>query len=64
LLSVYVANQRLLADRIFLAHAASLRQTSFFARWKFGGFLHSFNPHVRQPRLLLVGIIAELYCQF
>src|ERR1700692_1696207 len=30
LLSVHVANQRLLADRIFLAHAASLRQTSFF----------------------------------
>jgi hypothetical protein len=25
-----------------LAHAASLRQTSFFARWKFRGFLHSF----------------------
>jgi hypothetical protein len=42
LLSVHVANQRLLADRIFLAHAASLRQTSFFARWKFRGFLHSF----------------------
>jgi hypothetical protein len=32
----------LLADRIFLAHAASLRQASFFARWKFRGFLHSF----------------------
>jgi len=43
LLSVHLANQRLFADRIFLAHAASLRQTSFFARWKFRGFLHSFN---------------------
>ena len=42
LLSVHVANQRLLADRIFSAHAASLRQTSFFARWKFRGFLHTF----------------------
>src|ERR1700691_6648341 len=42
LLSVHVANQRLFAARIFLAHAASLRQTSFFARWKFRRFLHSF----------------------
>jgi hypothetical protein len=42
LLSVHVANQRLFADRIFLAHAASLRQTSFFARWNSEGFLHSF----------------------
>jgi hypothetical protein len=42
LLSVHVTNQRLLADRIFLAHAASLRQTSFFATWKIRGFLHSF----------------------
>jgi hypothetical protein len=41
-LSVHGAKQRLFADRIFLAHAASLRQTSFFARWKFRGFLHSF----------------------
>ena len=44
LLSVYVADQRLLADGIFLAHAASLRQTSYFARLKFRGFLHSFKP--------------------
>jgi hypothetical protein len=43
LLSVHVANQRLFADRIFLAHAASLRQAFYFARRKFGGFLHSFN---------------------
>jgi hypothetical protein len=42
-LSVHGAKQRLFADRIFLAHAASLRQTSFFARWKFRGFLHSFK---------------------
>src|ERR1700730_14291449 len=42
MLSVHVANQTLFTDRIFLAHAASLRQTSFFARWKFRGFLHSF----------------------
>jgi hypothetical protein len=34
LLSVYVADQRLLAGDIFLAHAASLRQTSFFAGWE------------------------------
>src|SRR5580658_2951235 len=43
LLSVHVTNQWLLADRIFLAHAASLRQTSLLARWKFTGFLHSFD---------------------
>src|SRR5580692_2336810 len=40
--SVPAANQRLFANRICLAHAASLRQTSFFARWKCRGFLHSF----------------------
>jgi hypothetical protein len=43
LLSVNVADQRLLAERIFLAHAASLRQSFYFARLKFRGFLHSFN---------------------
>jgi hypothetical protein len=43
LLSVHVTNQRLFAGCIFLAHAASLRQTFYFARRKFGGFLHSFN---------------------
>jgi hypothetical protein len=32
----------LLAARIFLAHAASLRHTNFFARVKFVGFLHGF----------------------
>jgi hypothetical protein len=42
LLSVHGANQWLFAHRIFLAHAASLRQTYFFARWKFRGFLRSF----------------------
>ncbi|SRR6266436_2452580 len=42
LLAVHVADQRLVA-RIFLAHAASLRQTSPFARLKFRGFLHSFK---------------------
>jgi hypothetical protein len=47
LLSVHVANQRLLADRIFLAHAASLRQSFYFARCKFRGFFHSFSPDVR-----------------
>src|SRR3979411_24488 len=35
LLSVHVANQRLLAGCIFLAHAASLRQTFYFARREF-----------------------------
>jgi hypothetical protein len=47
LLSVHVADQRLLADRIFLAHAASLRQTFYFARLKLRGFLHSFSADVR-----------------
>src|SRR5271155_3994536 len=46
LLAVHVANQRLFAERIFLAHAASPRQTFYFARWKFGGFLHSFKIHL------------------
>jgi hypothetical protein len=32
-----------LVVRVFLAHAASLRHTSFFARLKFKGFLHSFK---------------------
>jgi hypothetical protein len=45
LLSVHVANQRPLAGCIFLAHAgASLRQSFYFARLNFTGFLHSFNP--------------------
>src|SRR5260370_5171973 len=48
LLPVYVADQRLVA-RIFLAHAASLRYMIFFARHKFGGFLHSFNRRLRHP---------------
>jgi len=39
----------LFADQIFLAHAASLRQTSFFARWKFRGFLHSFEAKGGAP---------------
>jgi hypothetical protein len=47
LLSVHVANQRLPAGHIFLAHAASLRQTFYFARRKFRGFLHSFNSYIR-----------------
>src|SRR5438445_11142144 len=47
LLSIHVADQRLLAARIFLAHAASLRQTTFFASLTFRGFLHSFVLRVR-----------------
>src|ERR1700726_356226 len=47
LLSVHVANQRLLAGCIFLAHAASLRQSFYFARLKFTGFLHSFISSFR-----------------
>src|SRR3979409_1322695 len=39
---VHVANQRLFAGCIFLAHAASLRQTFHFARLQFREFLHSF----------------------
>src|SRR5713101_7461720 len=46
LLPVYVADQRLVA-RIFLAHAASLRYIIFFARHKFGRFLHSFVLRLR-----------------
>src|ERR1700693_45195 len=46
LLSVHVANQRLLAGCIFLAHAASLRRSFYFARLKFTGFLHTFNFQV------------------
>src|SRR5437879_12961581 len=46
LLPVYVPDQRLVA-RIFLAHAASLRYMIFFARPKFGRFLHSFVLRVR-----------------
>src|ERR1700688_1231041 len=42
LLSVDPADQRLVV-RVFLAHAASLRHTSFFTRLKFKGFLHSFQ---------------------
>ena len=41
MLSVHLAKQRLFADRIYLAQAARLRQTFFFARWKFRGYLHS-----------------------
>jgi hypothetical protein len=43
LLAIHVADQRLLVGDIFLAHAASLRQTFYFARQKFRGFLHSFS---------------------
>src|ERR1700731_2794947 len=43
LLTVHVTNQRLLVGCIFCAHAASLRQTFYFARLKFRGFLHSFS---------------------
>ncbi len=37
LLSVHVADQRLLVGDIFFAHAASLRQTLYFARREFSG---------------------------
>jgi hypothetical protein len=47
LLSVYVADQRLFAGGIFLVHAASLRQTFHFARWKFRGFFTASQVHVR-----------------
>src|SRR2546429_661887 len=53
LLPVYVADQRLVA-RIFLAHAASLRYMVFFARPKFGRFLHSFVLRVRSLTLLFI----------
>jgi hypothetical protein len=59
--SVHVTNQRLLADRIFLAHhAASLRQTSFFARWKLQRVSSQLqNPLVRFPRLSSKWILSE-----
>ena len=38
LLSVHVADQGLLVGDIFFAHAASLRQTFYFARREFRGF--------------------------
>jgi hypothetical protein len=68
LLSVHVANQWLFADRIFLAHAASLRQTYFFARWKFRGFLHAFKPKSAAPGnstafvwVLWKGVLPAMY---
>jgi hypothetical protein len=48
LLPVHVADQRL-AAHIFLAHAASLRHTSFFARMKFRRFLHSLETKGAAP---------------
>ena len=42
LFSVHVADQRLFAGGTSLAHAASLRQTVYFATRKFRRFLHSF----------------------
>jgi REP element-mobilizing transposase RayT len=42
--------------RIFLAHAASLRQASYFARLKFRGFLHSFVLRVRILSFPLAGM--------
>jgi hypothetical protein len=62
LLSVYVANQRLLADRIFLAHAANLRLTFYFARWKFGGFLHSFYGTCQVTRASSTGRCNTIQC--
>jgi hypothetical protein len=40
---------------IFLAHAASLRQTFYFARRKFRGFLHSFRT-ITPQRLWFIGL--------
>jgi hypothetical protein len=42
-----------------LAHAASLRHTSFFARPKSVRFLHSFNRKVRHPAGLLCSTRRE-----
>jgi hypothetical protein len=42
LLSVHVADQGLLVGDIFFVHAASLRQTFYFARQNLVGFFHSF----------------------
>jgi hypothetical protein len=41
-LPVHGADQRLLASRIFLAHAASLLVFILFSRTKLRRFLHSF----------------------
>jgi hypothetical protein len=50
LLAVHVADQRLFTDGIFLAHAASLRQTFYFTTRKFGEFLHSFRTRTSLVR--------------
>jgi hypothetical protein len=50
LLAIHVADQSLLAAGIFFAHAASLRQTFYFARPKFRGFLHSFKRRMGHPK--------------
>jgi hypothetical protein len=45
---------------IFLAHAASLQHTTFFARPKSVTFLHSFNRRVWHPRITL-GDVRKWY---
>ena len=56
LLSVHVANQRLLAGCIFLAHAASLRQTFYFSKIKFRRSFHSFVTGSARDAISRVGL--------
>jgi hypothetical protein len=49
LLSVHVADQGLLVNDIFFAHAASLRQTFYFARWEFSGVSSQLLTYVSGP---------------
>ena len=57
----FTTDQWLLVARIFLAHAASLRHTSIFARRKSEGFLHSFTRRVRHPRLYPLRFVPRWY---
>ena len=63
LLSVHVADQGLLVGDIFFAHAASLRQTFYFARRKFNEVSSQLLTYVSG---LDLGAVAEeegLYSQ-
>jgi len=51
LLSVHVTDQGLLVGDIFFAHAASLRQSFYFARRKFSGVSSQLLTHVSGPDL-------------
>src|SRR5437899_2882644 len=58
LLTVHVSNQPLLVALIFLAHAASLRHDTFFARMKCAGVSSQLHPAYGPPKLVL-GLIVR-----